>query len=154
MIEGSGENFRDFIHVKDIGRGLILGYQSSVHGMVINLGSGQTYSVNDVANLVSSNQVHVAPRKNDLLGTLADTCLAKRLLRFQTSYDFVATMKAMIADAQAGKSEYLAEMWAEPAVVAAVDERLPGWSSLTPLERSNKIKDSLHNDGLFLDRLS
>jgi len=38
VIEGTGENFRDFIHVHDIARGLVLGYQSPVHGRVINLG--------------------------------------------------------------------------------------------------------------------
>merc|ERR1719289_348953 len=36
VIEGSGQNFRDFVHVKDIARALILGLQSDVHGMAIN----------------------------------------------------------------------------------------------------------------------
>ena len=44
--------------------------------------------------MVSPHQQHVAARKNDLLGTLADTCRARRLLNFQTRHDFIATMKA------------------------------------------------------------
>eukprot|EP00425_Heterocapsa_triquetra_P010881 CAMPEP_0195146044 /NCGR_PEP_ID=MMETSP0448-20130528/170965_1 /TAXON_ID=66468 /ORGANISM="Heterocapsa triquestra, Strain CCMP 448" /LENGTH=257 /DNA_ID=CAMNT_0040184579 /DNA_START=69 /DNA_END=839 /DNA_ORIENTATION=- len=108
IIEGTGENFRDFVHVADIARALVLGYQSDVHGTVVNVGTGTTHSVKEVADLVSSNQQHVAARKNDLLGTMADTCRAKRLLSFQARHDFVETMRAMIADAQAGQSEYLA----------------------------------------------
>merc|ERR1712032_783141 len=57
IIEGSGQNFRDFVHVRDIARALIIGYQRSVHGVVINVGTGKAYSVKDVADLVSSNQV-------------------------------------------------------------------------------------------------
>lgn len=33
-------------------------------------------------------------RRNDLLGTLADTCRAKKLLSFRARHDFVQTMKA------------------------------------------------------------
>ena len=97
VIEGDGRNFRDFVHVKDVARALILGYQSDVHGTSINIGSGEKHSVKEVANLVSSNQEHVAARKNDLLGTLADTCRAKKLLNFQVRHDFLFSMQARLA---------------------------------------------------------
>jgi len=154
VIEGTGENFRDFVHVDDIARALILGYQRSVHGVVINVGTGQAYSVKDVADLVSSNQVHVPPRANDLLGTLADTCRAKQLLRFEARYDFIETMKSMIADAKAGKADYLADMWEDPHVKEAVVRRLPGWDRIdSSRERSAEIKKALEKDKTFLDSL-
>eukprot|EP00933_Yihiella_yeosuensis_P080140 TRINITY_DN9354_c2_g1_i1.p1 TRINITY_DN9354_c2_g1~~TRINITY_DN9354_c2_g1_i1.p1 ORF type:complete len:410 (-),score=71.18 TRINITY_DN9354_c2_g1_i1:69-1232(-) len=143
LIEGNGLNFRDFIHVKDIARALILGYQSNVHGTVINVGSGTTHTVKEVANLVSSDQVHVAPRKNDLLGTLADTCRAKQLLKFQARFDFVETMKAMIEDAKAGKADYLSPMWVEPAVEDALQKRFPGWKGLRPVEKNDQLREAL-----------
>merc|ERR1719263_459623 len=83
LIEGTGEHFRDFIHVKDIARGVVLAYQSDLRGKTINLGSGVGYSVNQVANLVSSSQQHVAERPHDLVGTLADTCRARKELHFE-----------------------------------------------------------------------
>mmetsp|Transcript_51245 Transcript_51245/g.141846 ORF Transcript_51245/g.141846 Transcript_51245/m.141846 type:complete len:779 (-) Transcript_51245:171-2507(-) len=154
VIEGTGENFRDFVHVQDIARALILGYQSKVHGTVINVGTGKAYSVKDVADIVSSNQVHVAPRPNDLLGTLADTCRAKHLLHFEAEYDFLATMRQMITDAKAGKAKYLAPMWEDPQVVKAVDQRLPGWSSLpSSLDQSARIREALGSDHSFLSGL-
>ena len=94
VIEGDGRNFRDFVHVKDVARALILGYQSNIHGTSINIGSGEKHSVKEVANLVSSKQEHVAARRNDLLGTLADTCRAKKLLHFQIQHDFLFSMQA------------------------------------------------------------
>merc|ERR1719409_605008 len=47
LIEGTGENFRDFVHVDDIARALILGYQSEIRGTAINVGTGMTHSVKE-----------------------------------------------------------------------------------------------------------
>lgn len=150
LIEGTGENFRDFVHVEDVARALILGLQSPVHGTTINVGSGQAYSVQDVANLVSSNQEHIAARKNDLKGTLADTCRAKKLLNFKTSFNFETVMREMIADAKAGKSDYPAAMWQDEQVLNAMEEKLPGWRASAMVERSKKIKTVLDSRPSFL----
>jgi nucleoside-diphosphate-sugar epimerase len=56
-IEGDGTHYRDFIHVDDIVRGLIMGYQSPVNGTTINLGTGNFATVHEVADLVSKAQV-------------------------------------------------------------------------------------------------
>jgi len=58
LIEGSGEQYRDFVHVSDVARSCILGYQSDVRGTSINVGSGVAYSIQDVANLISTEQEH------------------------------------------------------------------------------------------------
>mgnify|MGYP002804099778 CR=1 FL=1 len=143
IIEGDGQNFRDFVHVNDVARALILGYQSDIHGTSINIGSGEKHSVKEVADLISSNQQHVAARKNDLLGTLADTCRARSTLNFQSRHDFIATMKVMIEDALAGRSDYFAPMWGETAVEDALEKMLPGWKSLTGPERNARLKSAL-----------
>jgi len=154
VIEGSGENFRDFIHVDDVARALILGYQSTVHGTVINIGTGKAHSVKEVADLVSSNQIHTEARQNDLLGTLADTCRAKRLLGFEARRDFLESMRHMIEEARAGGAEHLAQMWAARHVVEAVERRLPGWTGVaSSTERSARLRDALKGDRHFLTGL-
>lgn len=47
LIAGDGLQFRDFVHVKDIGRGIILAYQNDQvrSGQPINLGSGEAHTV-------------------------------------------------------------------------------------------------------------
>ncbi|KAJ3373312.1 hypothetical protein GGF31_000745 [Allomyces arbusculus] len=98
-IEGDGSHFRDFIHARDIAKALILAQQSPHHGMVVNAGTGVGHSVKEVADLVSLDQVHVAERNNDLVGTLADTCKAKKTLGFHADYEFTREMTALIEDA-------------------------------------------------------
>ena len=56
-IEGDGTHYRDFIHVDDIVRGLVMGYQSTVNGTTVNLGTGSFATVHEVADLVSNKQV-------------------------------------------------------------------------------------------------
>lgn len=153
LIEGSGDQFRDFVHVEDVATACILGYQNDIRGTSINVGSGVAYSVKDVADMVSSDQEHVAERRNDLKGTLADTCRAKELLHFNASYDFRETMLAMKADMLAGKKEYLDAMWLDDNVVETFESRLPGWARLGSSDRSLQIKDALDQDPLFLDSI-
>ncbi|CAE8585854.1 unnamed protein product [Polarella glacialis] len=153
VIEGSGTNFRDFIHVKDIARGCILGLQQPVRGMQINLGSGETHSIKEVANLVSPRQRHVAPRPHDLIGTLANTCRAKKLLGFQIKEDFRTNMKEMIAHTTAGKGDYLVEMWKKPETLSVLERLLPGFEASNTLERAAKLKDACVADSNFLSNL-
>ncbi|MCJ1434241.1 hypothetical protein MMC27_003608 [Xylographa pallens] len=102
-IEGDGSHYRDFIHVHDIVEGLILSQQNpDLRGDVVNLGSGSAFSVQDVANLVSSNQVHVEPRANDLEGTLANTCKMKRSLGYKAKKDFKIEMAFMARETMEG----------------------------------------------------
>lgn len=153
MIEGTGKQFRDFVHVEDVARACILAYQSSVHGTVINVGAGTSHSIKEAADLVSPNQVHVGPRPHDLKGTLADTCRAKRLLGFSVQKDFRTTMAQMIRDSESGRGDYLAEMWEEPATVSFLQERFPGWSALSVQDRAEQLHGAVRSGPDFLERL-
>ncbi|ORY30498.1 NAD(P)-binding protein [Rhizoclosmatium globosum] len=122
-IEGTGNHSRDFIHVDDIAEGLIIAQQSSLSGQVINLGTGVGYSVQQVADLVSKNQVHVSERKNDLNATLADTCKMKNVLGFQPKKDFVVEMSRVAKETMGGS--VFAQTWVDKDVIVAVPWLLP-----------------------------
>jgi UDP-glucose 4-epimerase len=52
---------------------------------VFNVGSGKLKTINEIAELIQPDEkkrIHVAERKNDLIGTLASTCEAKEHLGF------------------------------------------------------------------------
>ena len=128
-IEGDGSHYRDFIHVSDIVEGLILSAQSeTLHGDVVNLGSGTAFSVQDVANLVSSEQKHVDARPNDLEGTLADTCKMRRLLNYKTKKDFKTEMGYMAKETIAGN--VFQQNWLKPALALSAPHLLPAGSPL------------------------
>lgn len=153
LIEGDGAQFRDFVHVLDVVRACILGYQSEVRGISINIGSGVAYSVKDVADMISPNQEHVAARKADLNGTLANTCRARQLLHFSSVHDFSDTMLSLKQDMLAGKQEYLDPMWADPRVADTFASVIHDWASLDSSERSLKIKEELDKNRFFLEKL-
>ena len=75
-IVGDGEQRRDFTHVSDVVSANILAATSdvddSVFGQVYNVGTGKNHSVNEIANLISDNQVNIPPRLGESRITLAD----------------------------------------------------------------------------------
>merc|ERR1712039_657578 len=109
--------------------------------------------VQQVADLVSPLQERAPPRRNDLSGTLADTCRAKKLLHFSARYDFIDTMRAMIAHASVGGGDYLAAMWEQPSVVEALERHTAGWSTATTQDRAARLKDLLRGNPAFLEGL-
>ena len=83
-IVGNGNQRRDFTYVKDVARANILAMKSKkAVGHVINIGSGQNYSVNEVAKLIEKKHVYIPPRPGEARGTLPDISKAKKLLGWQ-----------------------------------------------------------------------
>jgi nucleoside-diphosphate-sugar epimerase len=139
-IEGDGGHFRDFIHVQDIIKGLILSQQTAGlrGGTPINLGSGSYFTVKDVADMVSKVQTHVAERKNDLVGTLADTCRMKRLLNYETKMDFKKEMGYMAR--QTIKGNIFAQEWVTPLHALSAPHILPVGSLTLPWGNNSLLK--------------
>jgi nucleoside-diphosphate-sugar epimerase len=87
-IQGTGEQFRDFVHVDDVARACILALQNSqLRGETINVGSGVATSINELADLFSDRRIYLPARPHDLPGTLADTIKAEKLLGFRAERD-------------------------------------------------------------------
>lgn len=89
VIEGDGEQTRDFIHASDVADFLgIVAEKDDVSGEVFNCGSGASTSVLDLARLVVAlkglelEPEHVEPRKGDIRHSLADVKKSKRALGF------------------------------------------------------------------------
>ena len=80
-IAGTGENTRDYTHVRDVVRANILAAESGTvgKGEVINIGAGNNVSVNRVAELIGGPTTNVEARLEPK-DTLADNGLARRLL--------------------------------------------------------------------------
>lgn len=79
-IHGSGSQRRDFVHVSDVVNCNLLAANSSVHGMALNVGRGENVSVQELADMISEQQVHGPKRTGDSVATLADISQTKLLL--------------------------------------------------------------------------
>ena len=75
-IVGDGEQRRDFVHVKDVVNANIMAAISNpdeeAYGQIYNVGTGINYSVNEIADLISDNQVNIPSRKGEARITLAN----------------------------------------------------------------------------------
>lgn len=83
-IFGDGKNTRDFTHVRDVVRGNLLAATSPNvgKGEVMNLGAGRQVSINELAEMIGGEVVHLEPRLEPKY-TLADTTRAKKLLGWE-----------------------------------------------------------------------
>lgn len=75
-IVGDGEQRRDFTHVSDVVQANILAAtvdaDKGAYGLVYNVGNGVNYSINEIADAISSNQINIPPRIGESRVTLAN----------------------------------------------------------------------------------
>jgi nucleoside-diphosphate-sugar epimerase len=90
-IHGDGEQRRDFVHVYDVAQANLKALERPELGAgeVINFGVGMSHSINELADLISSKQVHVEARKLDMKETRADVGKCWRLLEWVPTIGFV-----------------------------------------------------------------
>lgn len=73
---GDGEQRRDFTHVSDVVDANILAATLDVddefYGQLYNVGPGKNYSINEIANAISDNQINISPRIGEARETLAN----------------------------------------------------------------------------------
>lgn len=85
-ITGDGEQRRDFIHVKDVIKGLLCAIEAEENfsqGNVYNLGFGKNFSINEVAKMFNCDFVYIEKREGDAKETLADIHKTKNELKWQ-----------------------------------------------------------------------
>ena len=92
VIEGNGEQTRDFIHAKDVASMLVLALEKAgLSGIVLNCGSGKPTSVLELARITISASgknldiEFTEPRKGDIRHSLADITRAREILGFETT---------------------------------------------------------------------
>ncbi len=99
-IFGDGKQTRDFVHVKDIARANLEAMLSPAvdGGDVLNVGSGLSYSVNDVADIMGGERAYLEnPRgKGDPADSLADISETKQKLGWEPSIAFELGLKELM----------------------------------------------------------
>lgn len=96
-IVGDGSQKRDFVHVSDVVEANIKasmlpdkpfyienGIANTMwdYGMVINVGTGISYSVKEISEMIGGESIHLPPRIGEARITLADNTLAKLVLNW------------------------------------------------------------------------
>jgi dTDP-L-rhamnose 4-epimerase len=100
-----GLQSRDFIHVSDIVRGLLLALESDTAvGQAVNLGTGRVSTVLDVAHALAKGlgmeiepELQQTYRAGDIRHCFADTTLARDVLGFEAQTQLEDGMAALVA---------------------------------------------------------
>ncbi|GJD50594.1 dTDP-L-rhamnose 4-epimerase [Methylobacterium crusticola] len=113
MIFEDGEQRRDFVHVEDVAEAFVLALEHpSAPGQVYNVGSGQDWSVREVAQILAramgkpglEPEITGQARTGDIRHCIADIGKIQRELGFRPRRDFaegVAELAAWVAEQQA-----------------------------------------------------
>ena len=79
-VVGDGKQSRDFTFVTDVADALVTAAASDARGEIFNIGSGKTYSVNRLVELLGGPVVHIPKRPGEPDCTFADISKIDRVL--------------------------------------------------------------------------
>ena len=91
-IVGDGSQRRDFIHVKDVARANFLAAMLPLkghEGEVFNVGSGTAYSIQEIADAISDNQVYIDKRSGEMQTTFADITKIGEVIGWKPEIDVI-----------------------------------------------------------------
>lgn len=96
-ITGDGTQTRDFVHVRDVAKANIEAMKSEKvgNGEIINIGGGEKFSVNYIAELIGGEVEHIGARLEPH-DTLADISKAKELLEWEPSIELEEGIKELL----------------------------------------------------------
>lgn len=95
-VVGDGTQTRDFTFVTDIVDGIVTAAQSELRDEIFNLGSGGTYSVNELCRLLGGPIQHIPKRPGEPDCTFADTSKVQRLLGWRARTSFEDGVRIML----------------------------------------------------------
>ena len=97
-VVGDGTQTRDFTFVTDVVDAFVKAAESDIDGEIFNVGSGNTYSVNYLVNLLGGDVIHVPKRPGEPDCTFADTTRISRMLGWRPKVSFEEGVRIMLQD--------------------------------------------------------
>jgi UDP-glucose 4-epimerase len=99
-IVGDGTQRRDFVHVSDVCRANYLASMMPLKNMakfeghdytgeVFNVGSGKNYSIQEIADCISDNQVYIAKRPGEMETTLSNIDKIGEIIGWKPEVDVI-----------------------------------------------------------------
>ena len=119
-IVGDGTQTRDFTFVTDVVDAFLCAADSNVAGETLNIGSGNTYSVNRLVELLGNCEtVHVPKRPGEPHCTWADTSRIEALLNWRAKISFERGVEIMLENIEAWRG---APVWTNASIAEATKD--------------------------------
>ncbi|OHD69332.1 MAG: NAD-dependent dehydratase [Spirochaetes bacterium RBG_16_49_21] len=117
-VVGDGNQTRDFTYVTDVANALWMAAESDVVGEIMNVGSGDTYSVNRLIELLKGEKIFIPHRPGEPDCTFADTTKIRKLLGWKPRVSFEEGVQKVLASIEYWKD---APLW-DPQSIAKATE--------------------------------
>lgn len=118
-IVGDGTQTRDFVFVTDVVNAFIAASQSDCSNEALNVGSGGTYSINRLTELLGGDAIYIPKRPGEPDCTLADITKIKAALNWQPKVTFEQGVKIMLENIDYWKS---APVWTSEKIKEATKD--------------------------------
>jgi UDP-glucose 4-epimerase len=119
-VVGDGTQTRDFTYVADVARAFLMTAEASCVGQIMNVGSGNTYSVNRLVELLGGEVTYIPKRPGEPDQTFADTAHIKAVLDWRPQFSFEEGVAIMLENI---------EYWRDAPVwnVQSISEATKSW---------------------------
>lgn len=118
-VVGDGTQTRDFTYVTDVVDAFIRAAESDKSGDIFNVGSGGTYSVNRLVELLEGEVIHIPKRPGEPDCTFADITKIQRTLGWKPKVPFEQGVKEMLKFIDLWRD---APVWEEQSIAAATKD--------------------------------
>ena len=118
-VVGDGTQTRDFTYVTDVANAFLTAAQSSRCGEIYNVGSGQTISVNRLAELLAGEVTYIPKRPGEPDCTFADIVKICRELNWQPKVSIEKGVEKVLANIDYWKS---APVWTPTTIATATQD--------------------------------
>lgn len=118
-VVGNGTQTRDFTFVSDVVDALILAAKSDIENELLNVGSGNTYSINKLVELLDGDVMHIPKRPGEPDCTHADISKIRRLLGWAPSVSFKEGVNIMLQNIEYWRE---APLWTPESISEATRE--------------------------------
>lgn len=115
-IVGDGTQTRDFTFVTDIADALVTAGKSSVSGEIFNVGSGSTYSINELVERLGGPKLYIPKRPGEPDCTFADIAKIRSLLGWSPRVSFADGVAIMLEHMDYWRA---APVWTEASIQQA-----------------------------------
>ena len=95
-VVGTGEQTRDFTYVTDIADAFYTAAISNITNEIFNVGSGGTYSVNRLCELLGGETIHIPKRPGEPDCTFADTTKIEKVLNWKAKVSLEQGVKEIL----------------------------------------------------------
>jgi UDP-glucose 4-epimerase len=129
-VVGDGSQTRDFVFVTDVVQALVMAANSKIQGEIMNVGSGHTYSINQLVQLMGGEVVHVPKRPGEPDCTHADTTRVRELLGWTPQISFEQGVAMMLENIDYWRE---APVWTPDKIAHATK----GWFKYLTHEKDN-----------------